>query len=95
MRIGLWLSIALVQLPALLYFNTGSFQFGYRFALDWLPLGILLAALGIRDKLCWPNKALIVAGILTHLWGVLWLYPNFNSLPWHLQYVELLSNLLY
>jgi len=34
LRLGLWLSIALVQVPSLLYFNTGSYQFGYRFALD-------------------------------------------------------------
>jgi hypothetical protein len=88
--LGLWLSLALVQLPSLLYFNTGSYQFGYRFALDWLPLGLLLVALATGGELRWWGKALIVAGAMIHLWGVLWMYPNFNGQPWHLQYGELL-----
>jgi hypothetical protein len=88
--VGLWLSIALVQLPSLLYFNTGSYQFGYRFALDWLPLGLLLVALGTDGKLRWWDQALIVVSVLMHLWGVLWMYPNFNGQPWYLQYIELL-----
>ena len=93
-RLGLWLSILLVQLPSLLYFNTGSYQFGYRFALDWLPLGVLLVALGTGGKLRWWGKMLIVASLLMHLWGVLWMYPNFNGQPWHVQYVAPLEGLL-
>ncbi|MEE9617238.1 MAG: hypothetical protein V3T90_09560 [Anaerolineae bacterium] len=93
-RLGLWLSIVLVQLPSLLYFNTGSYQFGYRFALDWLPLGLLLVALGTGGRLRWWGKALVVASVLAHLWGVLWMYPNFNGQPWHLQYAGLLRQLL-
>jgi len=94
-RPALWLSIAFVQIPSLLYFNTGSYQFGYRFALDWLPLGVLLVALGTGGKLRWWGKLLIVASVLMHLWGVLWMYPNFNGQPWHLQYVQLLHRLLH
>ncbi|MCK4315806.1 MAG: hypothetical protein KAX24_08545, partial [Anaerolineae bacterium] len=94
LRLGLWLSIVLVQLPSLLYFNTGSYQFGYRFALDWLPLGLLLVALGTGGRLRWWGKALVVASVLAHLWGVLWMYPNFNGQPWHLQYAGLLRQLL-
>jgi hypothetical protein len=94
LRLGLWLSIALVQVPSLLYFNTGSYQFGYRFALDWLPLGVMLAALGADGRLCWWDKALVVVGVLMHLWGVSWMYPNFNDQPWHLQYIELVHHLL-
>ena len=95
MRAGLWLSIALALLPSLLYFNTGSYQFGYRFALDWLPLGVLLVALGTGGELRWWGKALIVVSALMHLCGVLWMYPNFNGQPWHLQYVQLLRHLLH
>lgn len=94
-RAGLWLSIVLVLLPSLLYFNTGSYQFGYRFALDWLPLGVLLVALGTGGKLRWWSKGLIVVSALMHLWGVLWMYSNFNGQPWHLQYVQLLRHLLH
>jgi len=93
LRLGLWLSLALIQLPSLLYFNTGSYQFGYRFALDWLSLGIPLIALETGGRLRWWGKALILASALAHLWGVLWMYPNFNGQPWHLQYVDLLQQL--
>jgi hypothetical protein len=93
LRLGLWLAVALVQVPSLLYFNTGSYQFGYRFALDWLPLGVLLAVPGTGGRLRWWGKALIVASVLMHLWGVLWMYPNFNGQPWHLQYMHLLRHL--
>jgi hypothetical protein len=94
LRLGLWLSIALVQIPSLLYFNTGSYQFGYRFALDWLPLGVMLAAMGTGGRLRWWDKALVVIGVLMHLWGVSWMYVNFNGQPWHLQYIELVRRLL-
>jgi len=97
LAIGLWLSILLVQLPSSLYFNTGSFQFGYRFALDWLPMGLLLIALGIREgerRLPAWGKALILVSIGMHLWGVLWMYPTFNGQPWHQQYVRWGAQLL-
>jgi hypothetical protein len=94
LHLGLWLAVALVQVPSLLYFNTGSYQFGYRFALDWLPLGVLLVAPGTGGRLRWWGKALIVTSVLVHLWGVVWMYPNFNGQPWHLQYVQLLGRLL-
>jgi hypothetical protein len=94
LRLGLWLAVALVLVPSLLYFNTGSYQFGYRFALDWLPLGVLLAALGTGGRLRPWGMALVVLGVLMHFWGVLWMFPNFNGQPWHLQYVQLLRDLL-
>jgi hypothetical protein len=82
--IGLWSSVVLVAVPSLLYFNTGSFQFGYRFALDWLPLGVLLAALGAdaRPSLRPWGKALVLASVLMHAWGVLWMYPTFHGQSW-------------
>jgi hypothetical protein len=94
LRLGLWLAIVLVQMPSLLYFNTGSYQFGYRFALDWLPLGVLAVALDAKEPLRGWVKALIVGSVLMHLWGVLWMYVNFNGQPWHHQYVQLLRQLL-
>jgi hypothetical protein len=93
--LGLWISILFVTIPSLFYFNTGSYQFGYRFALDWLPLAVLLVALGTGGQLRWWGKGLIAASILMHLWGVLWMYPNFNGQPWHVQYVELARHLLH
>jgi len=93
-KAGLWLSIALVSIPSLLYFNTGSYQFGYRFALDWLPLGLALLAISADRRLSRWEKPLIIVGIVMHLWGVLWMYPNFNGQPWHVWYVSVFKHLL-
>lgn len=64
----LWLCVAAVALPSLLYQNSGWVQFGYRFALDYLVLLILLLAVGGRP-LTRAVKALIVAGIVINLFG--------------------------
>ena len=44
----LWLAIIPVALADLLYQNSGWVQFGYRFALDYLPLVFVLIAVGDR-----------------------------------------------
>ena len=44
----LWLALLPVALADLLYQNSGWVQFGYRFALDYLPLLIVLLAIGGR-----------------------------------------------
>ena len=64
----LWLSVALVAIPSLLYQNSGWLQFGYRFALDYMPLLIALLAVGGRP-LGRLGKALIIAGIAINLFG--------------------------
>lgn len=70
-----WLAVALLAaciLPALLlllYFNTGWYQFGYRFALDFLPFLFLLAALGMKERPTWIAKLLIILSVLINVWG--------------------------
>src|SRR6185436_1422750 len=66
----LWLSVAAVALPSLLYQNSGWVQFGYRFSLDYLVLLIMLLAVGDRP-LTRIAKALIIAGIAINLFGAL------------------------
>ncbi|HEX7842198.1 MAG TPA: hypothetical protein VF469_32220 [Kofleriaceae bacterium] len=66
----LWLCVAAVALPSLLYQNSGWVQFGYRFSLDYLVLLILLLAIGGRPFTRW-TKALIVAGIAINLFGAI------------------------
>jgi hypothetical protein len=66
----LWLCVAAVALPSLLYQNSGWVQFGYRFSLDYLVLLILLLAVGGRP-LTRTVKALIVAGIVINLFGAI------------------------
>ena len=70
-----WLALALLAgciLPIgllLLYFNTGWIQFGNRFSMDYLPLVLLLAALGMRSKPGWPEKLLIALSVVINMWG--------------------------
>jgi hypothetical protein len=66
----LWLCVAAVALPSLLYQNSGWVQFGYRFSLDYLVLLILLLAVGGRP-LTRTVKALILAGIVINLFGAI------------------------
>ncbi|GAC1635516.1 MAG: hypothetical protein NVS4B11_37770 [Ktedonobacteraceae bacterium] len=70
-----WLAAALLAgcvLPVialLLYFNTGWYQFGYRFALDFLPFLFLLAALGMSENPTWREKTLMTLSVLINVWG--------------------------
>jgi hypothetical protein len=66
----LWLCVAAVALPSLLYQNSGWVQFGYRFSLDYLVLLILLLAVGGRP-LTRTARALILAGIAINLFGAI------------------------
>jgi hypothetical protein len=44
----LWLTIAAVAIPSLLYQNSGYVQFGYRFSLDYMIYFVMLLAIGNR-----------------------------------------------
>jgi hypothetical protein len=61
---------------------TGWSQFGYRYGLDFTPLLWLLVARQVGDNLKWWHVALIAAGIIVNLCGVLWIYqfdPNHTN----------------
>ena len=62
----------------LLYFNTGWYQFGYRFVLDVLPFGLLLAVLGMRSVPPWLRNGLIVLAVMINVWGF-WVFN-----VWHI-----------
>lgn len=65
---ALWLTTALVALPSLLYMNSGWFQFGYRFSLDYVVFLVMLLAIGGRP-LTRTVKGLILAGIVINAFG--------------------------
>lgn len=65
---ALWLTVLFVALPSLLYMNTGWFQFGYRFALDYMVFLVMLLAIGGRP-MNRVMKALIIAGVIVNLFG--------------------------
>ncbi len=66
----LWVTVAAVGVPALLYQNTGYEQFGYRFSLDFTPYLVLLLAVG-RRPLSTLFKALVIVGIAVNTFGAI------------------------
>jgi len=82
-RAALWLAALASAVPSLLYQNSGQIQFGYRFAVDWLPLVIVAMAFGgaaSRRRF----HGLVVVGALVHGWGA-W---QFARAPGHLFVTE-------
>lgn len=65
-----WITVAVTAAPGLLYQNTGWEQFGYRFALDYLPLFIMLLAMDSRkySKLFY---ALVIVSFGMNLFGAI------------------------
>jgi hypothetical protein len=64
----LWITIACVALPSLLYQNSGWVQFGYRFSLDYTVFLVMLLAIGGRP-LTKLARGLIIAGVVINLFG--------------------------
>jgi hypothetical protein len=72
------LNCLLIALPALLYYNDGSMQFGNRFALDWIAVGLLAATSAARRaprRLPW---ALTAWGVVVGAWGLQWFRTAFT-----------------
>lgn len=67
---ALWLTALAAALPGFLYMNNGWFQFGYRFANDYLPYLFLLLVVGARpiDR---TFLALAAAGVAVCTWGAI------------------------
>ena len=72
---ALWITTALVAVPGFFYQNSGWYQFGFRFSLDYTPYLILLLALGGRrfTSVFW---AAALAGFAVNAWGA----AQFNRL---------------
>jgi hypothetical protein len=70
LRPALWLTVAATAIPSLLYQNSGYYQFGYRFSLDYLVFLVMLLAVGNR-RLSWLFKTLVVIAIGINLFGAI------------------------
>ncbi|MBU1000219.1 hypothetical protein KKE78_02370 [Patescibacteria group bacterium] len=64
-------ALIVISLPGLAHGNNGSTQFGYRFALDFMPYLIILTTSGLQNHFKWWAKLLIVLSVLINLWGVI------------------------
>jgi hypothetical protein len=73
-----------ILLPSLLYYNTGSSQFGYRFLVDALPVLMILVAYGARRGTIFLLAGLTLFSMGMHFWGTRWLYSEVLREPWWL-----------
>jgi len=76
LTLGGWLAFILLMIPLLLYYNTGWYQFGYRFSLDFMVPVIVLLAVAAGERVTGSMRTLILVGVLVNLYGLLW---------WHLR----------
>ena len=67
------LGIISIMLPLITYYGVGWQQFGYRYALDFTPLLLVLAALGLPRPMTRLAKALVLAGVVVNIWGAIFL----------------------
>lgn len=65
------IALIFISITGLAHGNNGSTQFGYRFALDFMPYLILLTASGLQNNFRWWAKLLIILSVLINLWGVI------------------------
>ena len=72
LTIGGWLALILLLIPLLTYYNTGWWQFGYRFSLDFMPVVIVLLALHVTERLTLKIWILIFLGVIINALGVWW-----------------------
>jgi hypothetical protein len=72
---ALWFTTALVAVPGFFYQNSGWFQFGFRFSLDYTPYLFLLLALGGR-RFTRVFCLAAVAAVAVNAWGA----HDFNRL---------------
>ena len=68
---GLWLGTLSVMVPLMLYYGIGYVQFGYRYALDFMPLLALLAALGMPEPMTNRARLLVSLSVVICVWGAI------------------------
>lgn len=72
LSLGAWIALALILVPLLTYYNTGWWQFGYRFSLDFMPVVVILLAIAAGERLRTGFWLLIWLGVGINLWGAWW-----------------------
>lgn len=70
-QLFLLITIFIIAIPILLFFSSGCGQFGYRYALDFLPLLFVLFLVSYREKFLNIKKEFIVLLSITAVWNML------------------------
>ncbi len=66
-----WLAIGFTLVPILTYYGIGYVQFGYRYALDFMPFIMLLVARGLVEPVSARGRAMIAASVVINIWGAI------------------------
>lgn len=66
-----FLTILFLAAPSLLHGEVGGFQFGYRYAMDYMPFLLILTAKSFEKLPKWLVVPIVFLSILVNLWGVL------------------------
>ena len=75
---GAWVAIGLLLIPLLTYYNTGWWQFGYRFSMDFMTPVLILLAIAAGEGVGWKMRVLILLGVVVNEWGTWWfMNPQF------------------
>lgn len=70
--ISAWLSIVLSLGLLVLYHNTGAWQLGYRYLMDFLLPVLLLMAIAVGKRPSWLFRVLVGISVAGNLAGILW-----------------------
>lgn len=66
-----WLGALSVMVPIVAYYGIGYVQFGYRYALDFMPFLVLLAGRGFPDPMTNRARTLASISVAVNIWGAI------------------------
>ena len=78
---GAWISIILSIGLLLFYHNTGSWQLGYRYLMDFIIPVVLLMALGVGKRPSWLFTTLVMISIIINAAGIYWWFTEWWCKP--------------
>lgn len=70
--IGAWVSVILSAALLLLYHNTGAWQLGYRYVMDFIMPLLTIVAVGMGKQPSWLFKILALISIVGSVAGIVW-----------------------
>lgn len=70
LAIGGWISVVLISVPMLLHPDPGGLEFGYRYAMDFYPIMMLLMLRGMGKRLTFEQGLAIALCFIVNFWGI-------------------------
>lgn len=70
--IGAWVAVGMIVGSLLLYYNTGAWQFGYKYTLDFLIPIMAILAVSVGNRVSNAMEILILTSVAINWLGVLW-----------------------